>query len=122
MSSATGNRRNGAAPGGLLLQEAAARVGVATSTLRRWARDGLIPRYDGSWSVASVSHAKIVARLRERGHSLREIRQASDEGRLAFGYVEELFADREEASTLAEVARETGLEPALIERVIAALG
>jgi adenylate cyclase len=122
MSSATGNRRNGAASAGLSLQEAAERVGVATSTLRRWARDGLIPRYDGSWSVASVSHAKIVARLRERGHSLREIRQASDEGRLAFGYVEALFDTREEAFTLAQASRETGLEPALIERVVAALG
>jgi len=122
MSSATVKRRSGSSEDSLSLQEASERVGVAPSTLRRWAREGLIPRYDGSWPPNAVSHAKIVARLRERGHSLREIRQASDEGRLAFGYVEELFADREEASTLAEVARETGLEPALIERVIAALG
>ena len=122
MSSATLNRGDGAAPGGLSLQEAAERVGVAPSTLRRWAREGLIPRYDGSWSRASVSQARIVARLRERGHSLREIRRASDEGRLAFGYVEELFATGEEPCTLAEVARETGLEPALIVRVVAALG
>ena len=122
MSSATLNRGDGAAPGGLSLQEAAERVGVAPSTLRRWAREGLIPRYDGSWSPASVSQARIVARLRERGHSLREIRRASDEGRLAFGYVEELFDTGEESCTLAEVARETGLEPALIVRVVAALG
>ncbi|MGP0038504.1 MAG: adenylate cyclase regulatory domain-containing protein [Solirubrobacteraceae bacterium] len=122
MSSAILNRRGGAAPGGLSLQEAAERVGVAPSTLRRWAREGLIPRYDGSWSPASVSQARIVARLRERGHSLREIRRASDEGRLAFGYVEELFDTGEESYTLAEVARETGLEPALIVRVVTALG
>ncbi len=50
------------------------------------------------------------------------IRRASDEGRLAFGYVEELFATGEESYTLAEAARETGLEPALIVRVVAALG
>jgi adenylate cyclase len=122
MSSATVKRRSGSSDDAMSLQEAAERVGVAPSTLRRWAREGLIPRYDGSWPPSAVSHAKIVARLRERGHSLREIRQASDEGRLAFGYVEELFDDREEAHTLAEAARETGLEPALIERVIAALG
>jgi adenylate cyclase len=95
---------------------------VAATTLRRWARAGLVPPYDGSWSPAAVSHARIVARLRERGHSLDDIRQASDEGRLAFGYVEALFDTGEEVYTLAEAARETGLEPALIRRVVAALG
>ena len=117
-----GQIRDGASPDGISLQEAAERVGVAPSTLRRWARDGLIQRYDGSWSAASVSHARIVARLRERGHSLQEIRQASDEGRLAFGYVEELFDTGEDVYTLEHAAHETGLEPALIERVVAALG
>ncbi|HTU87429.1 MAG TPA: adenylate cyclase regulatory domain-containing protein [Solirubrobacteraceae bacterium] len=107
---------------GLSLQAAAERVGVAPSTLRRWAREGLIPRYDGGWPPSAVSHAKIVARLRERGHSLREIRQASDEGRLAFGYVEELLDTGEEVYTLEQASRETGLEPALITRVIAAIG
>jgi adenylate cyclase len=95
---------------------------VAASTLRRWTREGLVPPYDGSWSPAAVSHARIVARLRERGHSLQEIRQASEEGRLAFGYVEELFDTGEQIYTLEQAARETGLEPALIERVMAALG
>jgi adenylate cyclase len=108
--------------GGLSLREAAERVGVATSTLRRWAREGLIPPYDGSWSPAAVSHARIVARLRERGHSLEDIRQASDDGRLAFGYVEELFDTGEEVYSLQAASRETGLEPALIARVVAALG
>ncbi len=116
------NASNGGSPEALSLQEAADRVGVAASTLRRWLREGLIPPYDGSWSPAAVSHARIVARLRERGHSLQDIRQASDEGRLAFGYVEELFDTGEEVYTLAQAARETGLEPALIERVMAALG
>src|SRR5690349_23088601 len=118
MSSAAVKSRNG----GLPLREAAERVGVSAGTLRRWARDGLIPPYDGSWSPAAVSHARIVARLRERGHSLKDIRQASHEGRLAFGYVEELFAAGEETYTLKEAARRTGLEPALIGRVMSALG
>jgi adenylate cyclase len=122
MPTAAVNPRNGTPSGGLSLQEAAERVGVGASTLRRWAREGLIPRYDGIWSPAAVSHARIVARLRERGHSLRDIRQASDEGRLAFGYVEELFDTGEEVYTLAQASRETGLEPALIERVVGALG
>jgi adenylate cyclase len=122
MSTAAAKTPNGASPRRLSLQEAAERVGVAPTTLRRWAREGLIPPYDGRWSAAAVSHARIVARLRERGHSLRDIRQASDAGRLAFGYVEELFDSGEDSYTLAEAARRTGLEPALVERVLSALG
>jgi adenylate cyclase len=115
--------RSGAAGQELSLQEASERTGVTPATLRRWARQGLIPRYDGRWSSAAVAHARIVARLRERGHSLAEIRRASDEGRLAFGYVEELFSGPDEQTfTLEQAAKETGLEPALIERIIATLG
>ena len=107
----------------LSLQEAADRAGVAPATLRRWSKQGLIPHYDGSWSSAAVGHARIVARLRERGHSLSDIRRATEEGRLAYGYLEELFADREgETFTLEEAAQETGLQPALIHRILTALG
>jgi len=122
MSSAAAQARNGASPEALSLAEAADRVGVAASTLRRWVREGLIPPYEGRWSPAAVSHARIVARLRERDHSLKDIRQASDEGRLAFGYVEELFDAGEAVYSLRQASRETGLEPALIARVMAALG
>jgi len=118
MSTTRANSHNG----GLSIQDAAEHVGVAASTLRRWARDGLIPRYDGSWPPGAVSHAKIVARLRDRGHSLQEIRQATEEGRLAYGCVEELFDGGAGTYTLAQASRETGLEPALITRVISALG
>jgi adenylate cyclase len=104
------------------LHEAAARVGVSTGTLRRWARDGLIPQYDGAWTPGAVGHARVVARLRERGHSLQEIKQATADGRLAFGYIEELFPHDGVTYTLREAARETGLEPALIERIVTALG
>jgi DNA-binding transcriptional MerR regulator len=117
MSDAAVNRRSGAPAGAVSLQDAAARVGVAASTLRRWAREGLIAPYAGTWSPAAVSHAKIVARLRERGHSLREIRQASEQGRLAFGYVDELFDTGEAVYTLEEASRETGLDPALVDRI-----
>jgi adenylate cyclase len=65
----------------------------------------------------------MVARLRQRGHSLGEIRRATEEGRLAFGYIEELFRpDREEVFSLREAARDTGLAPRLIERIVGALG
>jgi adenylate cyclase len=108
--------------GRLSLQEAAERVGVAPTTLRRWAREGLIPHYDGAWSAGAIGHARIVARLRERGHSLADIRRATEEGRLAFGYIEELFPTGDGAYTLDQASRETGLDPALIERIITALG
>ncbi len=111
--------------GRLTLQETADRAGVSPATLRRWAGQGLIPSYegDGSWSPRAVSRARLVARLRERGHSLREIKQATLEGRLAFGYIEELFPSVEDAVySRREAAADTGLEPALIERIVAALG
>jgi adenylate cyclase len=102
--------------------EAAQRAGVTPATLRRWARSGLIPQYDAEWTPAAVGHARIVARMRERGHSLAEIRKATAEGRLAFGYVEELFPSPDGSYTLKQAARETGLEPGLIERIVTALG
>jgi adenylate cyclase len=109
--------------GALSLRDAAARAGVTPATLRRWTRQGLIPHYDGSWSTAAVGHARIVARLRERGYSLHEIGRATDEGRLAFGYVQDLLgAGHDETYPLAQAASESGLEPALAERVMTTLG
>ena len=63
------------------LREAAERVSVSPPTLRRWADAGLIPelRRGGVWTPAEVSHARIVARLRARGHSLDQIRRAGAE-------------------------------------------
>jgi adenylate cyclase len=106
----------------MTLKQAASRVGVAPATLRRWVRDGLIPQYDGAWTPTAIGHARIVQRMRHRGHTLGEIRQATAEGRLAFGYIAELFPSSDETYTLAQAARETGLEPALIERIVTALG
>jgi class 3 adenylate cyclase len=105
MFTASANSHNGRRPARLSVDEAAERVGVAVTTLRRWARQGLLPRDDGDWSPAVISHAKIVARLRERGHSLKDIRDASDQGRLAYGYVEELFDTGEDVYTLAQASR-----------------
>jgi adenylate cyclase len=108
--------------GGLSLHEAAQRAGVSAATLRRWARDGLIPQYDGRWSPAAVGQARIIARLRARGHSLAAIRNATKDGRLAFGYIEELFPHDGRVYSLRQAAAETGLEPGLIERIITTLG
>ena len=111
----------------LTLTEAAKRVGVTPATLKRWAASGLIPSLTGgrndAWTSASVAHARVVHRLRERGHSIEEIKAAVAEGRLATGYLEEIFPERPVTGrTVAEVAEETGLEPALIERFWTSLG
>jgi adenylate cyclase len=103
--------------------EAARRAGVTPQTLARWERDGLVPRArDGGWTRGAVAQARIVARLRERGHSLEEIREATESGRLAFGFVEELMPAHERTHTLDAAAAETGLEPALIERLFLSMG
>jgi adenylate cyclase len=103
--------------------EAARRAGVTPQTLRRWAQQGLVPALDdGQWTPSAVAQARIVARLRERGHSLDEIRAATDSGRLAFGLVDELLPQHDARHTLAEAAAQTGLEPALIERLFLSMG
>ncbi len=104
------------------LAEAARQAGVTTGTLKRWGEQGIIPDYRGRWTRAAAAHARIVARLREQGYALDEIRQAGEDGRLAFGYVDELFPPRRHRYTLPEVAEQTGLEEALIERLWRAMG
>ena len=108
-------------PERLTRAEVARRIGVSADTLRRWAKAGVLD-VDGAWTPAQVSQARIVARMRERGHSLKEIRRATEEGRLAFGYVEELLASPSRLFTVKEAAKETGLEPALIERMLTTMG
>jgi adenylate cyclase len=103
--------------------EAARRAGVTAGTLARWAGTGVVPQArDGEWSPAAVAHARLVARLRERGHSLQEIRDATQSGRLAFGVVEDLLAIDGATRTLADAAAATGLEPALVQRILLSLG
>ena len=104
------------------LNEAARIAGVAPSTLKRWARGGVIPVKKGRWTTAAAAQARVVARMRERGHSLEELRRAVREGRLAFGYVEDLLPGRERALSRQDAAEQAGLEEALIERIMALLG
>jgi adenylate cyclase len=101
---------------------AAELAGVSASTLQRWAASKVIPLRDGGWTRSAAAQARVVARLRARGHSLAELRQAVREGRLAFGYVEDLLPAPGRSHTPAEASARTGLEEALIERLMALLG
>jgi adenylate cyclase len=105
------------------LKQAAEQVGVTVPTLKRWSQTGVVPGVDGrGWTPAAVAHARLVARMRERGHSLAQIREASKQGRLAYGFIEDLFPASREPHSLADAAEATGLEPALIERFWASIG
>lgn len=104
------------------LSEVSRRSGVSPGTLKRWAEQGVVPVRRGRWTAAAAAQARVVARMRERGHSLAELKRAGREGRLAFGFVEDLFPDSGEKTTVEEVARGTGLEPELIERILGILG
>jgi adenylate cyclase len=106
----------------LSLSDVARRLDVSPATLRRWVDRGIVPLGNGRWTPAAVAHARIVARLRERGYSLEQLREAAHSGRLAYGYLEDLFPPPARTRTLAQAADETGLEPALIERIWTAAG
>ena len=104
------------------LAEAARALDVSPATLRRWVADGLVPLTGADWTRGSLAHARIVKRLRARGHSLDEIREASRSGRLAYGFVEDIFPARARTHSLEEAADACGLEPELIERIWGAIG
>ena len=110
----------------LSLKEAADAVGVTAATLKRWAETGVIPEHSDpdTWPPVAVSHARMVARLRERGHSLAELREAGLEGRLAYGFVETLISPDGHEGQIAfeDAAKEVGLEPALVERIWGTIG
>jgi adenylate cyclase len=95
------------------LAEASRRAGVPAST---------VPVRRGRWTAAAAAQARVVARMRERGYSLEDLREAGREGRLAFGFAGEVVSGAEQTLTVEEVAEETGLEPELIERILVILG
>lgn len=104
------------------LSEAARRAGVSTATLTRWADEKVIPVRKGKWTPAAAAQARVVARMRERGHSLEELKQAGRDGKLAFGFTEEFFADGGEGVSISQAATDTGLSEDLIERIMVVLG
>src|ERR1700755_1846891 len=82
------------------LSEAARRSGVPASTLKRWAEERIVPVRRGRWTATAAAQARVVARMRDRGYSLEDLKEAGREGRLAFAFTEELFAADEEEGEL----------------------
>jgi adenylate cyclase len=124
LNTASRTSLNGVADERISLGEAARRSGVPASTLKRWAEEKIVPVRRGRWTVAAAAQARVVARMRDRGYSLEDLKEAGREGRLAFGFAEELFAEEGEDADLPieTVAAETGLEVELIERVLTMMG
>jgi len=104
------------------LNEAARRAGVSAATLTRWADEKVIPVRKGRWTPAAAAQARVVARMRERGHSLDDLKEAGRDGKLAFGYSEDAFADTTEPVSISDAAAQSGLSEELIERIMVVLG
>jgi adenylate cyclase len=103
-------------------EEAARAAGTTPDTLRAWIRDGLIPRYDGTWTPEVAAQARLVARLRARGHSPDQIREAERRGALAFGGIEHLLGAGGRDVPLRVAAEEAGLEVEFAAAALAAMG
>ncbi len=104
------------------LSEAARRSGVPVSTLKRWAEEKIVPVRRGRWTGAAAAQARVVARMRDRGYSLEDLKAAGREGKLAFGITEEVLPSQDGSLSVHEVAERSGLEPELVERVLVTLG
>jgi adenylate cyclase len=102
-------------------KEAAAAVGVSVDTLRRWIQEGVVPEYDDAWTPAALGKARLIRRLRGRGYTRAQIRTATEDGRLAFGRILELFEAGGESLTRSEAAERTGLDEETVDRIAAGL-
>jgi adenylate cyclase len=106
----------------LTLAQVAARTEVSAATVKRWLARGLVPGFDGRWTPAALAYLRVVARLRARGHSLDDIKRASDRGQLAIGPIENLLSGDEPRHSLKDAARASGLDAELIKRIYATMG
>ena len=105
----------------LTLTTVADRAGVSPATVRRWVKSGLVPAYEGQWTPAAAAHVRVLARMRARGHTLQQVREANKTGQLATSYLENLLSPGEAHLTAADAAEATGLKLDLVERIIAAI-
>ena len=62
------------------LSEAARRSGVPASTLKRWAEEKIVPVRRGRWTATAAAQARVVARMRERGYSLEDLKRPGARG------------------------------------------
>jgi adenylate cyclase len=108
--------------GELTLAEVADGVGVSPSTIRRWVSMGLVPGHDGVWTQASLAYLRVVARLRARGHTLEEIKRASESGQLISGPIETLLKSTGPRYTVKQASRESGLDVKMIGRIFTSMG
>ncbi len=108
--------------GELTLAQVAARAGVAPATVRRWVAGGLIPGYEGTWTPAAAAYARVVARLRARGHTLAQIKRAGQAGQLAAGPLENLLSQPGPRYPLREAVGLSGLSAEMIERIYTTTG
>jgi adenylate cyclase len=108
--------------GAFTLSQVAARAEVSPATVRRWLARGLVPGFDGRWPPAALAYVRVVARLRARGHTLEDIKRASDDGQLAIGPIENLLSGAEARHSLKDLVRASGLDAELIKRIYATMG
>ncbi len=108
--------------GELTLAQVAARAGVSRGTVKRWVDGGLIPGYAGRWTPAAAAYARVIARLRARGHTLEQIKRAGENGQLAVGPLENLLSSPGPRHPLREAANLSTLDVELIERVYSTMG
>jgi adenylate cyclase len=113
------HRRRGGEP---TLAQVARSLGRSPSTIGRWVRMGLVPGFEGRWTPSALAYVRVVARLRARGHTLAQIKHASDSGQLAIGPIENLLRSSGEVHPLEDALLETGLEADLVRRFYAAMG
>lgn len=117
-----GEDTEGGAEQRISLSEASRRAGVSASTLKRWASARVVPVKRGRWTAPAAAQARVVARMRDRGYSLRQIRAAVRDGRLAFGYIEDLLPPPGRGRSRRDAARELDLDEDLVERIMTLLG
>ena len=103
-------------------EQVAERAGVSVTTLRRWIKAGAIPSFDGNWTSAAIAHARIVAQLRKSGQPLEEIAKAAQDGRLALGGIDALFAVESKTFTLKQAAKEANVKFDVAEQIWLSLG